>query len=189
MALEWCQNFISTHSKSWEQTDGIWPQFAYALILARSTLGCYPSIFANLYKLWPLIDVIISFPLNILYFLRTNRWNLAKFCIFIYNGETLFGSITHQFSQINNRVIALDWCLIFVSAQYLENQLMEDDKILHMHCYWQELGWDCYASIFANLQQSFWPLIDVSISLLLNILRIIGWSLTKFYTCIDIRNI
>ena len=31
----------------------------------------------------------------------------------------------------------------FGSAQYLENKLMEFDKILYMHWYWQDLGWDC----------------------------------------------
>ena len=51
---------------SWEQIDGIWPNFAYALILTRSRLGLL------------------------------------------------------QFSQIYNRVMALDWCRNFVSAQYLE---------------------------------------------------------------------
>ena len=37
-----------------------------------------------------------------------------------------------------------DLCQNFVCAQYLENELMEFDQILHMHC----LGWDSYASIF-----------------------------------------
>ena len=41
--------------------------------------------------------------------------------------------------------MALDFCQNFVSAQHLENELMEFDQILHMNC----LGWDCYALIFA----------------------------------------
>ena len=40
---------------------------------------------------------------------------------------------------------------LFISAQYLENELIEFDQILHMHLYRQDLGWDCYASIFVNL--------------------------------------
>ena len=38
-----------------------------------------------------------------------------------------------NFSQIYNRVMALDGCQNFISAQYLENELMEFDQILHMH--------------------------------------------------------
>ena len=41
--------------------------------------------------------------------------------------------------------------LQFVTAQYFGNKLMESDHTLDMHWYWQYLGWDCYASIFANL--------------------------------------
>ena len=65
------------------------------------------------------------------------------------------GIVTHQFSSIYNREMALEWCRNLVFAQYLENKLMEFDQILHMHWCWQDLGWDCYASIFANLQQSY----------------------------------
>ena len=34
----------------------------------------------------------------------------------------------------------------FVSAQYLENKLIEFHQILYMHSYWQDLRWDCYTS-------------------------------------------
>ena len=43
----------------------------------------------------------------------------------------------------------------FVFAQYLVNKSMEFDQILHLHWPWPHLGWDSYASIFANLQQSY----------------------------------
>ena len=56
-----------------------------------------------------------------------------------------------QFSQNYNRLMALDWCQNFVSGQYLEKKLMEFDQILHMHLYWEGLGWHCYSSVFANL--------------------------------------
>ena len=46
----------------------------------------------------------------------------------------------------------------FVSAQYLENQLVEFHQILYMHSSWQDLAWDCYSSFFANLYQSYGPL-------------------------------
>ena len=38
-----------------------------------------------------------------------------------------------QFLQIYNRVMALVDCKNFVSAQYLVNESMEFDQILHMH--------------------------------------------------------
>ena len=54
-----------------------------------------------------------------------------------------------QFSQIYNRVMALDRCHNFISAQYLENKLLEIDHILHMHLYCE--GSDYNKSIFTNL--------------------------------------
>ena len=55
------------HSISWERIDGIWPDFASALILTRSRLGMLRVSFCKFIReLWPLIDVKISFPLNIL---------------------------------------------------------------------------------------------------------------------------
>ena len=102
------------HSISWERFDGIWPNFAHALILTRSRLGLLGVKFRKFVtELWPLIDVRISF-----------WWQ---------------------------NLVAPYWCQNFVSARYLENKLMEFDQILHMHWYWQDLGWDCYTSIFTNL--------------------------------------
>ena len=63
------------------------------------------SFFANLQELWPLIDVRISFPLNIL---RTNGQNLTKFCIHIYIDNILVGIVKRQILQIGNSVTALD---------------------------------------------------------------------------------
>ena len=78
------------------------------------------SINFNLFitELWPLSDVRILYLLNIL---RTNRWNLTKFCMYIDTESILVGIVTHQFSQINNRIIAIDCCQNFVSAQYFED--------------------------------------------------------------------
>ena len=45
----------------------------------------------------------------------------------------------------------------FVSAQYLENQLVEFHQILYTHLSWQDLAWDCYTSFFANLYPSYGP--------------------------------
>ena len=106
-------------SISWEWIDGIWPNFAYALILTRSRLGLLSIDFRKfITELWPVIDVRISFLLNIL---TTNRWNLTKICICIDINKIKVGIVTRQFSQIYNSVIARDLCQNFVSTQYLEN--------------------------------------------------------------------
>ena len=39
--------------------------------------------------------------------------------------------VTHHFSQICNRAMALDRCQIFVSAQYLENKLTEFHQVIY----------------------------------------------------------
>ena len=137
--IPWC--WLHFHSIFWELIDGIWPDFAYALILTRSRFGLSISMH------------------------------------------------TRQFLLIYNRVMALDSCRNFVSAQYLKNKLMEFDQILHMHWYWQDLGWDCYASIFRKFIKELWSLIDGGIWFLFNILRTDWWNLTKFCICIDIDKI
>ena len=53
-------------------SDGIWPDFEYALILTRSTCRfelLRVSFHKLITELWPLIDVRILFPVSIL---RTN---------------------------------------------------------------------------------------------------------------------
>ena len=56
-------------------------------------------------ELRPLIDVRIEFLLNIL---KTNRPNKTKFCMHIIIDKTYVGNVNHCFSQICNRVTALD---------------------------------------------------------------------------------
>ena len=56
-------------------------------------------------ELWPLIDVRIEFLLNILI---TNGQIETKFCIHIIIDKIYFGIVNHCFSQICNRVTALD---------------------------------------------------------------------------------
>ena len=53
-----------------------------------------------------MIDVRIQFLFNIL---RMNGQNLTKFCIHIINGKIYVVIVNRHFSQICNRVTALDW--------------------------------------------------------------------------------
>ena len=131
MALEWCQDFVST-----QYFENKFMEFGQVLHMHWywQHLGCDFDKFIT--ELWPLIGVRILFPLNIL---GTNWWNLTKFCVCIAIDKVLVGiNFTHQFSLIYNR----DWCQNFVSAQYLDNKLMVFYQILQMHLYWLHLGWD-----------------------------------------------
>ena len=56
-------------------------------------------------ELRPLIDVRIEFFLNIL---KTNRRIKTKFCVDIIIDKIYVGNVNHCFSQICNRVTALD---------------------------------------------------------------------------------
>ena len=56
-------------------------------------------------ELRPFIDVRIEFLLNIL---KTNRPNKTKFCMHIIIDKAYVGNVNHCFSQICNRVTALD---------------------------------------------------------------------------------
>ena len=63
----WWMSEFCYCSISWEQIDRIWPYFAYALILSRSRSGLLHINFCKfIMELWPLVNVRISFPLNIL---------------------------------------------------------------------------------------------------------------------------
>ena len=70
-------------------------------------------------ELWPLINVRIEFLLNIL---KTNRPIKTKFCIHIIIDNIYVGNVNHCFSQICNRVTALDLRQNLVFAHYLENE-------------------------------------------------------------------
>ena len=61
--------------------------------------------FWHLQQLWPLINFSIEFLLNIL---KTNRPIKTKFCIHIIIDKIYVGNVNHCFSQICNRVTALD---------------------------------------------------------------------------------
>ena len=98
--------------------------------------------------------------------------------ICIYIDKIYVGIVTRQFSQIYNAVMALDWCKNFVLCSL-------SDQILHMHWYWQDLGWDCYMSIFHKFITQLWCMIIVRISFPFNIFRTNRWNLTKFCLCID----
>ena len=146
---------FSFHSVSLELIDRILPNFIYAFILTRSSLGLLHVIFRSFVpEKWPLIYAKNSFPLNIL---RTNCHKFTKFYICIYIDKIYVGIVTPHFSLICTRVMALDysptlkkWGLYwiglsvilsvhvsfrhnFVSTQYLENSFIEFIQILYVH--------------------------------------------------------
>ena len=118
MALDLRQNFVSAQYLENKLT----PNFIYAFILTRSSFGLMHVILCTFVpELWPLIYAKISFPSNIL---RTNGQNFNKFYICINIEKFYVGIVTHYFSHICTRVMALDLHQNFVSAHYLENKLI-----------------------------------------------------------------
>ena len=105
-------------------------------------------------ELWSLKDVRNWFLLNIL---RMDGQNLTKFCIHIIIDKIYIAIVKRHFSQICNRVTALDRCQKLVFAQYLENGWTEFDQILYTLYHWQDLCLYCKGSFFTNLQQSYSP--------------------------------
>ena len=74
------------------------PNFIYAFILTRSSLGLLHVIFRTFVtELWSLICAQILFLLNIL---RTNGQNFTKFYICIYIDKINVGIVTHHFSHV-----------------------------------------------------------------------------------------
>ena len=64
-----------------------------------------------------MFDVRIQFLFNIL---RTNRLTETKFCIHIIFDNIYFGIVKHYFSQLCNKITALDRRQNSVFVQYLE---------------------------------------------------------------------
>ena len=67
-----------------------------------------------------------------------NKW--TEFCQILYMhsihiDKSYVGIVTHHFSHICTRVMALDLHQNFVSTHYLENKLIEFYNILYMHSY------------------------------------------------------
>ena len=84
------------HLISWEQNDGFWWNFVYAVLWLTH------EIFQNFStELWPLIDVKISIFLHIF---RNNEWTLIKFCLCIDIYDPWCDYYT-LFSELFNRVV------------------------------------------------------------------------------------
>ena len=56
---------------------------------------------------------------------------LTKFCKLMNIGKIYVAIVKRHFSQICNRITALDFCQKLVFAQYLENGWTEFDQILY----------------------------------------------------------
>ena len=142
--------------------------FVYALILTRCRFGWLNDSFRSFsIELWPLIDVEISFMLNIL---CTNSWILIKICKCI---------------DINN-VGKNNYKLFFVNFQLSYGPWLMSEFCFHL-IPWEQIDgfwWNFeYAvlwlthEIFPNFSIQLWPLIDVRISIFLSIIRDIKWIL------------
>ena len=99
----------------------------------------------EVYCLWV---VCVSHLVHNIFVICSVSWISTRFCIYALI-KIKFGIVTLQFQQICNSCVP--WCQNFVSSEYLENELMDFILVLHMHCYRQDQGWDCYQPISANL--------------------------------------
>ena len=82
-----------------------------------------------------------------------------------------FGIVTRHFSHICIRVMALDLCQNFVSAQYLENKLTDFHQILYIYAFIlirYRLG--SLHMIFRTFVLVLWPLIYARFLFPVNIL-------------------
>ena len=136
---------------------------------------CYTSFFPNLYQNnGPLFTPNIRF--------RSISWELVdifspNFIYALILTRSSLGLLHVIFLEIVIRVIALYLRQNFVSAQYLENHLVEFHQILYMHSSWQDLAWDCYTPFFAHLYQSYDPLFMPKFRF-----RSICWELTDIFS-------
>ena len=100
--IEFLLNILKTNKPNTGKT-----KFCIHIIIDKIYVGivnhCFFCKFAS--ELRPLIDVRIWFLLNIL---RTNKRIETKFCIHIIIDKIYIGNIILCFSQIFNRVMALD---------------------------------------------------------------------------------
>ena len=87
-------------------------------------------------ELQPLMNIRNLFLLNIL---RMDGQNLTNFCILIIIDQIYVATVRRLFSQICNRVTALDEYQKLVFAQYLENGWTEFNQILYTHDHRQDL--------------------------------------------------
>ena len=87
---------------------------------------------------------------------RTNG-PLVNLLIFNSSNKNKAGDINSLWNSLVTNVLTLGYCQNFVTAQYLIKEFMDFDQILHMNWPQSDLDWDCYTSIFANLQQSYGP--------------------------------
>ena len=97
--------------------DRISPNFIYAFLLTRSTLGLLRIAFRTFVPvLWPLIYAKILFPFNIL---RTNVQNFTKFYTCIYIDKIYLGIDIHHFLHICTRVVVVDLNQVFFPFNFV----------------------------------------------------------------------
>ena len=100
--------------------------------------------------------------------------------IYIYIDNIYIGIVTCQFFKFIT-VMALNWSLNFVSAQYLQDTCTELGEILHML-------WLLPVSFLQLATYGLWVM-PIRIPFPLDIVRTNGWNFTQFYICIYIGKI
>ena len=115
----WLMSELCFHLIFWEEIDGFWWNFVYAILWLTHKI--FPNFST---ELWPLIDVKISIFLCIF---RNNEWILIKFrlCIGIpYNGIFSRRQIFAVLSQKHGDYFFADFNWKIISSLFRENHRM-----------------------------------------------------------------
>ena len=110
----WLMSELCFHLISWEQIDGFWWNFVYAVLCLTHEI--FPDFST---ELWPLIDVKISIFLNIF---RNNEWILIKFCLCIDIYDPCCDSYTlfsRTVQQSYDPWLILELCLCSMSCEII----------------------------------------------------------------------
>ena len=165
MALDLCKNVFFLNifrTNGWMLIN--YCVYIFALVYTRSMLYLMHVIFGQrLTELWPLIDQILHM-----------HW---------YWQDVDLDAWTIFFVHFSTELRPLIGVEISFMYKYRVDQLMDFDKILQMHWYWQNVGKDNYKLFFRYFSTELWPLIDVRILFLFNILRTRWRILMKFCVC------
>ena len=155
-ALDWRQNsvfFLNILRMSGQNLT----KFCIHMIIDKIYVGIVNHHFSQICNRVTALDCRQNSVVVFFNIMRMNGQNLTKFCIHMIIDKIYVGIVNRHFSQICNRVTALDWRKNSVFVQYLDIEWTEFNQILYTHYHWQDLRWYCKSSFFANLQQSYGP--------------------------------
>ena len=157
----------------------ILPNFIYAFILTRSTMGLLHIVFLH----WDCYTSFFAY-----YYQNNGPWFTSKFCFSSSSWEQIdrispnfIYAFIFNLTRSTLGLLYIIFCtfvpellpLIYAKISFLFNILRTTGQILYMHSNWQDLRLDCYTSFFCTVVLELWPLVYAKILFPFNILRTI----------------